>query len=404
MTVYRYKAIASGGEVLEGQMEAASEDAVIARLSDLGHFPVRAERLGTASPAGRTRISFRRRMSRGELAIATRELSRLLAAGITLERSLQILGSISQAPPVEACLARLLERLRGGQSFADAVEAEGAPFDRVYVNIVRAGEAGAALPDVLARLSDYMARSREMQAQVVSAMIYPALLLGVAALSLMLLLTLVVPQFEQLFASAHATLPAPTRVVIGVARWTRDWWFVPLIVLLCILVLAPRLYRVPVLRRAWDAMLLALPVVGPAIRKIETARFCRTLASLLANDVPLLAALTVVRETVNNAVIAAALGEVAERLRSGEGIARPLAELRVLPDMAVHMIGVGEETARLDSMLADVGDIFDAEVAQTLKRLLALVEPILILSLGTLIGGIIVSILLAVLEVNKLAV
>jgi general secretion pathway protein F len=161
---------------------------------------------------------------------------------------------------------------------------------------------------------------------------------------------------------------------------------------------------VAALRRAWDGLMLGLPVLGPAIRKIEVARFCRTLATLLVNGVPLLGALTVVRETVGNAVIADALGEVGERLKSGEGIARPLSDAGVFPDIAVHMIRVGEETGRLDTMLSDVADIFDVEVSQTLKRLLALIEPVLILFLGALIGGIIVSILIAVVGINELAV
>jgi general secretion pathway protein F len=403
MALYRYKAIASGGDVLEGQMEAASVDAVIARLSDLGHLPVKAEPMA----AGRRRRTvglWGRRMTRAELVIATRELARLVTAGVTLERALQILGSVTQTPAVAEPLGRLLERIRGGQSLADAIEAEGSPFDRVYINMVRAGELGGSLPQVLTRMSDYMARSREMQGQVTSALIYPALLLGVAILSLMLLLTLVVPQFEQLFAGANATLPTPTRIVIGVAEWTREWWWLPFLVLLVALILAPRVYRLAPIRFAWDGMLLHLPILGGAIRKVEVARFCRTLSTLVINGVPLLAALGIVRETVGNAVIARALTDVAERLKSGEGLAGPLSDARVFPEIAVHMIRVGEETGRLDMMLSDIADIFDVEVAQTLKRLLALIEPILILCLGALIGGIIVSILIAVVGINELAV
>jgi general secretion pathway protein F len=220
----------------------------------------------------------------------------------------------------------------------------------------------------------------------------------------MLLLTLVVPQFEELFAGAHATLPTPTRIVIGVAEWMREFWWLPLLVALLIAAAAPRLYRYAPVRRAWDGTVLNLPLLGGAVRKIEVARFCRTLSTLLINGVPLLTALTLVRETIGSAPIATALNEVGERLKSGEGLAGPLSDASVFPAMAVHMIRVGEETGRLGPVLSDVADIFDVEVAQTLKRLLALMEPLLILFLGALIGGIIVSILIAVVGINELAV
>jgi len=404
MTVFRYRAIAAGGELLEGQMEAASEEAVLACLSDQGHLPVRAEPMQAARPRRTPVFGHRRRMTRGELVVTTRELARLLTAGVTLERSLQILASVNPGPAVGGMIERLLERIRGGQSLADAIAAEQGPFDRVYINMVRAGEIGGSLPQVLTRISDYTARMREMQAQITSALIYPALLLGVAVLSLMLLLTLVVPQFEQLFAGAHATLPTATRVVIGVAQWMRAYWWALLLATLLVLALAPRIYRYRPIRFAWDGAMLHLPVIGPALRKIEVARFCRTLSTLLVNGLPLLAALTVVRETVGNAPIAEALVDVGERLKSGEGLAGPLSDARAFPDIAVHMIRVGEETGRLDTMLGDVADIFDVEVTQTLRRLLALIEPLLILFLGALIGGIIVSILVAVVGINELAV
>ena len=270
------------------------------------------------------------------------------------------------------------------------------------MNIIRAGEAGGALGTVLSRLADTMERNKELRESVISALIYPTILVSVAVLSLMLILAYVVPQFEQTFAQAGRALPLATQVVIflgtGVKQW---WWAIAALSILAVLWMRRRL-RDPVVRGRWDARILRAPLIGDVMIKVETARFARTLATLLANGVTLLSGLAIVRDTLGNSVLANALDGVVSRLREGKGFARPLAETGLYPKLAVQMILVGEESGRLEEMLNRVAEVYDREVAMAIKRFLAVLEPALILSLAVLIGAIVFSILIGVMGMSEL--
>ena len=404
MPVFQYKAINTDGGVEEGEMEAASEAAVIAHLKQAGQLPVRAEAISARKQIGRGRLfSAGKAVSRSQLTIITRELARLLGAGVSLERSLTILISVADDQAERKLLIRLVEEIRGGSSFADAVEAQGPVFNQLYVSMVRAGEAGGALQIVLDRLADYLERSGEFRAEITAAMIYPAILLTVSVLSLALLLIFVVPQFQRMFDEAGAVLPLPTRIVIGMADWMQNYWWTLLVLLLIILIGAPRLMSRPGPRQWWDGLLLSMAGVGNLVRKIEVARFSRTLATLLSNGVVLLTALHIVKETLTNSILSDSIKTVSERLKAGDTLSEPLLEAGLFPKLACHMVRVGEETGRLDQMLMDVADIYDKEVQQSLRKMLSLLEPLLILTLGVLIAGIIFSILVALLSINELA-
>ena len=404
MPVFRYKALNPDGAVDEGEMEAASEAAVIAHLKKAGQLPVKAEEISARKRISRGRLfSAGKAVSRSQLTIITRELARLLGAGVSLERSLTILISVADDQAERKLLIRLVEEIRGGSSFADAVEAQGPVFNQLYVSMVRAGEAGGALQIVLDRLADYLERSGEFRAEISAAMIYPAILLTVSVLSLALLLIFVVPQFQRMFDEAGAVLPLPTRIVIGMAEWMQNYWWTLLVLLLIILLGAPRLMSRPGARQWWDGLLLSMTGIGNLVRKIEVARFSRTLATLLSNGVVLLSALSIVKETLTNSILSNSIKTVSERLKDGETLSGPLLEAGHFPKLACHMVRVGEETGRLDQMLMDVADIYDKEVQQSLRKMLSLLEPLLILTLGVLIAGIIFSILLALLSINELA-
>lgn len=401
MSLFRYKALSADGEVLEGEMEAADEASVVARLQQRGHLPVRAEPAAGKSRQSRRGFSFTRSAVR--LDIVTRELSRLMSAGIPLEGAMQILVEIAENKDTARLLSQILNAIRSGSSFADALGEAGPPFDRLFVGMVRAGEAGGTLPEVLQQLSDYMARMRELRASVTAALIYPCILLAVSVTSLIVLLTYVVPQFEDLFSGSEVALPASTQMVFALAHWlSDDWWIVLLAVLVALLILQ-RLRAWPRTRLRIDRMLLALPVLGTLLAQIEVARLCRTLGTLIGNGVPVLNALTIVEEVLANMAIRNVVREASNSLKSGSGLAAPLAAGHCIPSLAVHMIRVGEETGRLDTMLNDVATLYDEEIRQRLRRLLALLEPILILGLGALVGAIIVSILAAILSLNQLA-
>lgn len=405
MPVFNYKAITASGEISEGEMEAASEQAVIERLKEIGHLPVRAEQVQAERKAGVGKRLFGRSgaISRSQLTIITRELARLIEAGVSLDKSLTILLAVADDDAPRNLLTRLIEQIRGGSTFADAIAAEGSPFSRLYISMVRAGEAGGALGIVLDRLAEYLERSREFRASIGAAMIYPVILLTVSILSLVLLLTLVVPQFQRMFDEAGAALPVPTQVVIGIADWLQNYWWTLMLGLLVLLIAVPKILSYPGPRESWDRFLLSLAGVGDLLRKIEVARFCRTLSTLLSNGVVLLTALSIVKETLTNRVLAKSVQKLSEGLKAGHTLSGPMLEAGLFPKLACHMVRVGEETGRLDAMLLDVADIYDKEVQYSLRKMLSLLEPLMILTLGILIAAIIFSILLALLSINELA-
>ncbi len=405
MPRYRYEAVDASGEVVRDELDAATLDAAIARLRDQGLLPLAVNEAKSGflrGGFGQPLFSKRRALSRKTIALLTQQLASLLHAGMPLDRALTILIGVTEDEQAKPVLERVQEKVRGGSSLADALEVQGV-FSRFYLNMVRAGEAGGALDVVLKRLTEFLERSQALRETVTSALIYPIILLSVSALSVIILLTFVVPQFQRLFADAGKALPLATQIVIAVGDGFRYYWWVGAILFVLLSAIARRQLSQPESRARWDDWFLRLPLFGDLIAKVETARLSRTLGTLLGNGVSLLNALTIVRETLSNQVLAGALGEVAEHVKTGRGLADPLLEAGRFPKLAVQMIRVGEETGQLQEMLLQVADTYDGEVQTAVKRLLTLLEPALILGLGVIIAGIIMSILVAILSLNDLA-
>jgi general secretion pathway protein F len=405
MPRYHYEAVDAAGETLRDVLEAPTPEAVVEQLRDQGLLPLAVQEAKGGwlrGGLGQPLFSKRRSISQKSIILLTQQLSSLLNAGMPLDRALTILLGVSEDEQHKALLERVQEKVRGGSSLADALEAQGV-FSRLYLNMIRAGEAGGALEVVLKRLTEFLERSRALRESVTSALIYPIILLTVAALSVIILLTFVVPQFQRLFADAGKALPLATQIVIAIGDGFRHYWWVGIIVIGLVVAGLRQQLRRPDSRVRWDRWFLRLPLFGDLIAKVETARLSRTLGTLLGNGVSLLSALTIVRETLSNQVLAAALGEVAEHVKTGRGLADPLLETGDFPKLAVQMIRVGEETGQLQEMLLQVADTYDGEVQTTVKRLLTLLEPALILGLGVVIAGIIMSILVAILSLNELA-
>ncbi len=403
MPQFHYKAALPSGEVETGELEARDEAAAVARLQETGLIPIRVA-TGSADTASLARrgLFARRAMSHDQLGAMTRELATLLRSGLPLDRALELLIGMAATPGMKALLEQLRDDVRGGAALSKALEAHPRVFGQFYVGMVRAGEAGGMLGSVLERISEFMERSKELRETVVSALIYPSILVLASVTSVMLLLVFVVPQFSQMFEQSGKALPLPTQVVISAGEWLRKyWWLVPLGALLVQRYFAMQMRR-PERKLVWDSRLLRLPLAGDLMIKVAVARFTRTLATLLANGIPLLPALDIVRETVSNSKVAVSLAAAREQLQAGLGLSRPLLAQNIFPPLAIHMIGVGEETGRLDEMLGRIADVYDREVSLAVKRMLALLEPAMILGLGLIIGGIILSILLAILRVNSL--
>jgi general secretion pathway protein F len=411
MPLYSYRAVSAAGDVSSGELDAANESEIVDRLRDQGLLPMQiAQSLGraatgepTARPARQSWFSPRRVTRENVLAI-TRELATLLRAGLTLDRSLELLISLATSLPVAVMLQGIRDEVRGGKALSQALDARRDIFSRFYVNIVRAGEAGGALGTVLQRLAETMERNKELRESVRSALIYPTILVFVAVASVMILLVFVVPQFETTFAQAGKALPIPTQVVIAVGTFLRNWWWAAIPAVLLALAWFRRRGRIPAVRRARDGRLLRTPLLGDLIAKVEIARFARTLSTLLANGVTLLAGLAIVKETIGNVVLANGLDGVIAQLREGKGFGRPMAETGLYPRLASQMILVGEESGRLEEMLGRVADVYDREVATAVKRFLAVLEPVLILGLAVMVGGIVFSILLGVMGMSELVV
>ena len=405
MPRYRYEAVDNAGEVLRDEIEAPTLEAAVERLRDQGLLPLSVNEAKGGflrGSLGQPWFSQRRALSRKSVTLLTQQLANLLHAGMPLDRALTILISVSEDEQAQTLLERVQEKVRGGSSLADALEAQGA-FSRFYLNMIRAGEAGGAMEVVLKRLTEFLERSQALRETVTSALIYPIILLSVSALSVIILLTFVVPQFQQLFADAGKALPLATQIVIAVGDGFRHYWWVGAMLLVLLVAALRQQLSQPASRARWDRWFLSLPLFGDFIAKVETARLSRTLGTLLGNGVSLLNALAIVRETLTNQVLSTALGEVAEHVKTGRGLAEPLQESGNFPKLAVQMIRVGEETGQLQEMLLQVADTYDGEVQTAVKRMLTLLEPALILGLGVIIAGIIMSILVAILSLNELA-
>ncbi|MGB5406257.1 MAG: type II secretion system F family protein [Thiogranum sp.] len=402
MPGFQYKAVRADGEVVQGTLEGSDRKQVVEQLHALGQTPIRIDEAALPASGGRKRRGRKRRLSEEQIANATRELSTLLRAGLPLDRALGVLISLSEGEPIAELLVNVRKEVNGGASLADAIESQGGAFNRFYINLLRAGEAGGALEVVLERLAEHMQQSKEVHDAMVSAMIYPAILIVVAVSSIFILLGYVVPQFTELFEDVGQVLPLPTRITIAVGEGLQSYGWVALLVVAAAGWIIRRQLEDPRGRRRWHARFLNMPLAGAIITRVEVARFARTLGTLLHNGVPLLKALSIVKDSIGNQVIADGIERVSGSLKQGQSLAEPLAEAALFPPFAIHMIRVGEESGRLEELLLQVASIYDRETQVTIKRTLSLLEPVLILVLGIVIAAVIISILMAILGINQL--
>jgi general secretion pathway protein F len=408
MARFHFRAVTGTGEVVEGEIDAHSQAAVVEQLRGQGHLPLAAEPVG-ARAAGSTLQRWLRqpvlgskRVRRRELAVMTRELATLLEAGLTVDHSLSMLGNLATSEATRRLLADLLQRVQAGGTLADALGQHEDVFSRAYVSMVRAGEAGGGLNDVLGRLARYLDEAELLSEQVRSALVYPIVLLVMSGLSIVVLLTAVVPQFTPLFESAGAELPLLTRVVIAAGDAAQRYWWLLLLGFLAAIWLIRRQFRNVESRAGIDRWLLRVPLLGSLLIKIDTARLARTLGTLLANGVPLLNALAIARGTLANAVLREALSETTTAVKEGRGLAEPLAQSAPFPQLAIHLLAVGEKSGHLEAMLLKIAEIFDREVRSTLERLMTLLVPVLTIGLGLVIASIIGAVLAAILSAYQL--
>jgi general secretion pathway protein F len=404
--VFEYVALDASGERVRGRMEALSPQAVVTHLQAHGHLPIEARELAidaVASDVQSPALSWRRPVGSREIAGFFRALSALLAAGHAVDQALGVLEGAASSKRLGRAIGTIRAKVRAGQTLSSGLEEAAPVFTPLDVSIVRAGEATGVLPLVLRRLADYRDNAARLRESVTAALYYPAIVVGVAAIAIVLLLSYVVPQFEQLFAEAHAALPRPTRFVIATGRFLRDDGWALLLGLAGLLLLYERAMRRPGPRLLRDRLLLRVPILRGIILDTATARLSETLATLLESGLELPAALALARGVVGNRALALEIERAILGVREGRLFSDELRAGGHFSRLAVSMLRVGEETGSLAQASAQVALFFTQRLERSLKRLLVLVEPALILTVGLLVGGIVFSIIIAVVEVNGLA-
>ena len=407
MPSFRWSAVTPGGEVMHGVTEAADRASVVERLQRQGQVVLRAEpadgrwRLGDLL---QIELGGRRGIDRATLGEVTRELAIMLGAGQDLDRALRFVVENVGNTRARTILAEVRDKVRSGSSLAAALAAEPRSFSRLYVGLVRAGEAGGTLPATLDRLAALLERERSLTSSMRAALIYPAVLVIAAIGSIFLLLDYVLPQFTPIFEQAGAELPASTRALMLLGQMTgaaAPWL---LVLAVAVVLIARRALAAPALRLKVDRFLLRLPVAGRLLQETLAARLTRTLGTLLQNGMPLISALAIAKDALGNLAAAAAVDAASVEAKAGRGLARPLREAGLFPARTVHLLQLGEEAAQLAAMSLKAADIHDEQARLIVQRIVALAIPIITITMGLAVAGIVGALLTALLSLNDLAV
>jgi general secretion pathway protein F len=402
MAEYLYKATTLTGQTVEGLMDGKDEETVVQGLHQLGYIPIRITSAQKRGPAFRLSSFLPRRVGIKDLLAFTQELSTLISAGLPIDRSLTILGTLTENERLRETVRDVLKRIEGGNSFAEALGNYPRIFSKLYVNMVKAGESGGFLETILSRLAQYLQSTKEIRDYLISVMIYPLILTIVSGTSIIILITFVIPRFGRIFSDMGQAIPLPTQILLFISQLVRGYWWVGLGII-ALAYFGFKIYTQHEERKfKWDQFKLRRIAIGNLIKKIEVARFSRTLGTLLQSGVSILPALNLAKEISQNRVISRSIVHVHDRLREGKAMSRSLDETEIFPPLAIHMIGVGEETGRLDEMLIKVAETYEENVQTAVKRFVSLLEPMIILIMGMVVGFIVISMLLAIFSINEI--
>jgi type II secretion system protein F len=407
MATYSYKATDSSGKIHDGSLEAEEEKGVVSELHRMGLIPIRISLRkggGKSLNADVSRLfgSVFKGVSSKDVMAFTQDLATLLEAGLPVDRALTILIDAAEKEQVREVLRDILRTVQGGGYLSDGLSRHPRLFSTLYVNTVRAGEAGGVLGMVLSRLGEFLESSQDLMDYLKSALVYPLFLVFVGGVSIIVLLTFVIPKFAIIFSDMGQALPMSTRFLLGLSGLLRSYWWLILLGVGGGYYLIVRYVRSPAGRMRFDEKKLSFPVTRDLIKKVEVARFARTLGTLTKSGVPILQALRLVKDVMNNQVIARAMESVYNRVKEGDRLSKPLNDTGIFPSLAIQMITVGEETGRLDAMLLKVAENYDKAVKNTVKRLISFLEPAMILLMGLVVGFIVISMLMAIFSVNDM--
>jgi type IV pilus assembly protein PilC len=394
MPAFTYTARAVNGDLRTATIDAPSRDEVVAQLRRQRLNVVKIDEAAQAANKKKAagKISMR------DIVIFTRQFSTMINAGLPLVQALDILAKQSENPALKNVTRAVVFDVESGHTVADALRKHPKAFSDLYVNMVAAGEAGGILDTILMRLATFMEKNDALVRKVKGAMIYPGVIMSVAAIAIVVLLVFVIPVFEKMFGSVGMALPLPTRVVIGASRFLTGYWWAVLAVLFATGWSLKKYYATSDGKLAIDRTLLKMPVLGDVLRKSAVSRFTRTLGTLIGSGVSILDGLEITAKTAGNRVIQDAIMESRTSIAGGETIAAPLQKSQVFPPMVISMIAVGEQTGGLDEMLSKIADFYDEEVDAAVTGLLALMEPIMIVFLGVVVGGMVVAMYLPIFD------
>jgi len=400
MPQFSYKAKKDDGSTVTGTLQAESERSALDSLGRMGVYPIQIESRTEASAAGPRRV--RRKVKAADVALFTRQLADLLKAGVPINRGLRTLSSQTSNLELSETIAEIEKTVSSGSTLHEAVAKFPKSFSTLYVSMVRAGETGGFLEDVLHRLALFIEKDQELRSRVASALAYPILLIVIGSFAVMFLMVFFIPRFSEIFKRLGDNLPVPTQIVMSVSYFFRDYWMAALLGLIVLAVLWGRLVATFTGRRFVDRLKVRFPLFGDIVRKNAVSRFTRTLGTLLKSGVPILNALAISKEAMANVVLMADIDEAAAGVKQGRSLAEILRKSRYFPVIVVDMIAVGEEGGNLDEVLVNVADSYDLQVERAVRVFITLFEPALLLVMATLVGFIVISMLLPVFSLSSM--
>ncbi|MCK6555990.1 type II secretion system F family protein [Candidatus Binatia bacterium] len=403
MAVFRWQGVSPKGEVMTGEMEAPTRDAVLVRLRSqrIQPVPAKIKEKGRGLNKELTLPGFGESIKGRDIVVFTRQLATMIDAGLPIVQCLDVLAQQSPNKKLRNVIRELKEQVEAGSTFTDALRKHPKLFDDLYVNMCAAGEVGGILDNILNRLASYMEKAMKLKSKIKGAMIYPATIITVAVGVTAVLLIFVIPVFAELFGSFGQALPAPTQFVINLSNFTIAYAKYMVGVVIAVVVACRQMYKTESGRLAFDNLFLQLPVFGDLIRKSSVARFTRTLSTLVTSGVPILDALAITARTSGNKVVERAVLQTRVSISEGRTIAEPLQQSKVFPPMVCQMISVGETTGALDAMLSKIADFYEEEVDNAVANLTSLMEPLVILFLGIIIGGLVISMYLPIFKLGS---
>lgn len=402
MQMFFYKALRNDGNVAEGVLEAKDKIEAVVKLQNMGYTPLKILE-GTEEKKSFFSLTKKRKIRQKDLLMFTQELSTLLNAGLPIDRSLMVLQDITESENFKTVIKDILTEIKGGKSLAESLEKFPNIFPKIYINMVKAGEVGGVLSQVLNELTSFLERSTELRSFLVTSMIYPVIILIMMLVSLMVMFFFVIPKFANVFETSGMPIPMAMKVLMDISDIFSSYWWIALILIVGGVVWFKKWKSTKAGKKKWDEKLLGFKMIGDLIKKVEVERFARTFGTLLKNGVPMITSLNIVKEVIDNEIISGAIEPIKSSVKKGDGIARAVKEADIFPPLSVHLLEVGEETGDISGMLIQIADIFSRDIKVEVKRFIGVLEPAMIVFLGIVVGAIVMTMVISIFSMTEIS-